>query len=456
MPINSNIALGVQPFQVADPLARYSQVANIQNAQNQNALSQYQLGSAQRTEKAQNLLADAYSQSTDPNTGEIDYNKLTGLVAAGGGGAQIPAIVKSRREMEHAALTQREQQFKVEKAKNEFINQAKRDTSQNPSDANLTAFKEDLIANPLFTAAEKTQYAANIDRILTMSVDQRRSFMASQGASAGELKPNVQTVNRGGQIDVLNAPAFGGAPTTVGTYKDVVLPNDVAAQKIAIAKAGAPSITVSTEKKYSEQFANKMADTDIAKMTIAEKAPQLAESANRIIDLVNKGNVFTGPTAEIKLNIARGLNVLGASNDEKIANTEVLIAATGQSTLDAIKGAGLGTNQGFTDKDLRFLQGIAGGKIDYKPETLTELARLQYLAATRSAETWNKRVTQLPKSATEGTGLSTEAIKVPPLSSVTGTALRPAGVGPNWTFEKDAAGNKAWVSPDRKSFKEAQ
>ena len=35
-------------------------------------------------------------------------------------------------------------------------------------------------------------------------------------------------------------------------------------------------------------------------------------------------------------------------------------------------------------------------------------------------------------------------------------AARPAGVGPNWTFETDAAGNSAWVSPDRKSFKEAQ
>jgi hypothetical protein len=214
------------------------------------------------------------------------------------------------------------------------------------------------------------------------------------------------------------------------------------------------TITMSTEKKYGEQFAGKLADRDDAKLGAAEKAPELAASANRIIDLVNQGNIFTGPVADIKLNIARGLNVLGASNDEKIANTELLIAATGKSTLDAISAANLGTGQGFTDKDLRFLQGIAGGKIDFKPETLTELARLQHLAATRSAEAWNKRAKQLPKSATEGTGLSTEAIKVPPLSSVTGTALRPAGVGPNWTFEKDAAGNKAWVSPDRKSFKE--
>jgi hypothetical protein len=202
----------------------------------------------------------------------------------------------------------------------------------------------------------------------------------------------------------------------VGTYADVPLPANVFEQKKQIAKAGASNVTQTTEKKFGEVFAGKMAETDINKMTTAEKAPQLAESANRIIDLVKQGNVFTGPIAEIKLNVARGLNVLGADNDAKIANTESLIAATGQSTLDAIKSAGLGTGQGFTDKDLNFLRGIAGGKIDFKPETLTELARLQHLAAIRSAEAWNKRVTQLPKSATEGTGLSTEPIKVPPLS----------------------------------------
>lgn len=176
------------------------------------------------------------------------------------------------------------------------------------------------------------------------------------------------------------------------------------------------NISVSTEKKYGEQFAGKMADTDIAKMATAEKAPQLAESANRIINLVQQGNVFTGPVADIKLNIARALNVAGASNEEKIANTESLISATGKSTLDAIQSAGLGTGQGFTDKDLNFLKGIAGGTIQLTAQTLTELARLQHQTATRSAEAWNTRVKQLPKSATEGTGLSTEPIKVPPLS----------------------------------------
>jgi hypothetical protein len=424
MPINPNIALGVQPIQIADPMARYGQLSTIQNAQNQNALAQYQLGAAKRTEDVQNVLADAYSQSTNPATGEIDYNKLTKIVAGNRAGAQIPAILKTRREMEQAALTQRETGFKVEKAKNEFIAQAKRDTSQNPSDANLTAFKEDLIANPLFNTAEKTQYAANVDRILAMPVDQRRSFMASQGASAGELKPTVQTVNRGGQTDVLRVPAFTGAPTILTQLADVPLPSLVEAQKSRIGKASAANINMSTEKKYGEKLAGNIADRDDAKLGAAEKAPELAASANRIIDLVKQGNLFTGPIADVKLNIARALNVVGADNNEKIANTESLIAATGQSTLDAIKSAGLGTGQGFTDKDLKFLQGIAGGTIDYTPQTLTRLATLQHQAATRSVQAWNTRFKDIPKSSVEGMGLRT-APDVPPLSPSTMFAVNP-------------------------------
>ena len=194
--------------------------------------------------------------------------------------------------------------------------------------------------------------------------------------------------------------------------------------------APATTVNVSTEKKYGEAFGTRIAEVDINKMTTAEKAPQLAESANRIIGLVQQGNLFTGPAADIKLNIARALNVAGASNQEKISNTESLIAATGQSTLDAIKGAGLGTGQGFTDKDLKFLRDIAGGTINLTQQTLTELARLQHRVAERSAESWNKRLREIPPEVVQGTGLSTTPIVVPKLLSAPRRGAATADVPP--------------------------
>jgi hypothetical protein len=93
MPIDPNIALQVKPLQLNDPLAQYAQASQIQNYQNQNALAQYQLGAAQRTEKAQNVLSEAYKQGLNPN-GTIDYAKVRNAMVGGGIGHQIPALNK--------------------------------------------------------------------------------------------------------------------------------------------------------------------------------------------------------------------------------------------------------------------------------------------------------------------------------------------------------------------------
>jgi hypothetical protein len=50
MPLNPNIAMSFRGVELQNPLAQYGQMAQIQNAQNQNALAQFQLGSAQRAE----------------------------------------------------------------------------------------------------------------------------------------------------------------------------------------------------------------------------------------------------------------------------------------------------------------------------------------------------------------------------------------------------------------------
>jgi hypothetical protein len=60
MALDPNISLGVRQMELANPLAQYGQIAQIQNAQNQNALAQFQLGSAQRQEEAQNALSESY------------------------------------------------------------------------------------------------------------------------------------------------------------------------------------------------------------------------------------------------------------------------------------------------------------------------------------------------------------------------------------------------------------
>ena len=103
MPIDPRISLGVQPIQVADPIARYGQLAAIQNAQNQNALAQYQLGTAKREEESVNALNEAYVKAYDPTTGKINRNLLRESLARGGFGSKIPAIEKTLIEADKEA-----------------------------------------------------------------------------------------------------------------------------------------------------------------------------------------------------------------------------------------------------------------------------------------------------------------------------------------------------------------
>lgn len=207
MPINPNIAMGVQPLQLADPLVSYGKVAAIQGAQQQNELARLQMQEYERArgeeEQLRNYLAGADFSKPEARAGLTKFGK-TGL-----------AYGKALTEQDTAKLAQQETAFKVQKAKKDFISQAQRDTSQNPSDANITAFKEDLMANPLFSEAEKAQMAAGADRILAMPVDQRRAFMASQGASASELKPVLTPQTLGGTVQVIQTPAFGGTASVV-------------------------------------------------------------------------------------------------------------------------------------------------------------------------------------------------------------------------------------------------
>lgn len=213
------------------------------------------------------------------------------------------------------------------------------------------------------------------------------------------------------------------------------------------------SLTQNAEKSYGTAFGGKIADLDAAKLDAAGKAPDLAANANSVLSILNKGDVFVGPAATVKLNVARVLNAAGASNDEKIANTETLISNLGRNTLGMVKSSGLGTGQGFTDKDLQFLEKVAGGSIDYNEKTLRNLAELAHKAAAASAETWNKRVKEIPASATSGTGISLEPVVVP--ARITkAAAARPASVPAEWTLQVDGAGKRAYVSPDGKSFKE--
>ena len=230
-------------------------------------------------------------------------------------------------------------------------------------------------------------------------------------------------------------------------------PNFIA-QQLAKKKAGAAqnNVNVSTEKKYGEQFAGKVAEADVALRDAADKAPSIAENSNRILGILNSGQVFTGTGANVKLQLAKSLKLAGGNDSESIANTEVLVSSLADSTLGAIKSSGLGSGQGFTNTDRDFLEKAKSGQLTYDAESLKKLAELSYRAAVATADKYNKRIKTIPKSAIEGTGISTEPISIPPLANKKANA--PSTNSNGWVSHTDAKGNRAYVSPDGKQFQE--
>jgi hypothetical protein len=229
MAIDPNIALGVRGVELQNPLNALAQFSQIKNAQTQNAMAQLQMREAEAAAQEKNMLRRLDPTAADYESQLFKVNPQLGIAFR-----KEAATTAAQKAAESKSLVD------AAASKQKLLNQALRDISGRPSDANITAHTEDIQASPLFSTEEKAKALITQQTLLAIPFEQRQAYLAAQGASASELKPSTQTVNRAGQTDVLQMPAFGGAPTTVGSYADVPLPANVQAQKIQIARESRP------------------------------------------------------------------------------------------------------------------------------------------------------------------------------------------------------------------------
>jgi hypothetical protein len=229
MAIDPNIALGVRGVELQNPLNALVQFSQIQNAQNQNSMAQLQMREAEAAAQEKNML-----RRLDPTAADYESQLFKVSPQLGINFRKEQAATEASRAATTSSLAT------AAKAKQTLLGQALRDISGRPSDANITAHTEDIQASPLFSPEEKAKALVTQQTLLAIPFDQRQAYLAAQGASASELKPSTQTVNRSGSTDIVQIPAFSGAPTTVGSYADVPLPANVQAQKIEIARQSRP------------------------------------------------------------------------------------------------------------------------------------------------------------------------------------------------------------------------
>ncbi len=114
MPFDPSIILGYKGIEVPNQLAQYGQLAQIQNAQNQNALAQFQLASAQRGEEQQSNL---YKQAQTPGF-KLDMQTALQYGPAG------MAALKVQQDMQKQILERQKLEGDIKKQASDEIDSA--------------------------------------------------------------------------------------------------------------------------------------------------------------------------------------------------------------------------------------------------------------------------------------------------------------------------------------------
>jgi hypothetical protein len=397
MPLDPSIISGIKPAQF--DMAQFSPMNALTSAMKfRQADEESQLNALKRKEY-ENTRLQQENLNKFVRGGEgvapADFNlpeARRNLLGFGKPGADYSEALSKQ---ETAALAQKKSKFEIQDARKKFVAGAQRDISQNPSDANITAYREDLMANDLFTPDEKKQMAANADRILAMPVGERTPFMSSQGASASELKPSNLQVNQGGQTQVLQMPAFGGAGTSVGTFPDVPLPDAVQAQRMQTAKAGAPKTGITLGgNKYAENVGGDIGKSDVETYKFAQTIPAALAKVDETLTILKNSDINTGLGAELLTTLDRAKTKFAADKKAgvRVSNTEYLNSLLGSEVFPLIQSLGIGARGMDTPAEREFLREVMTGTISLNKDALIRMAEGRKKAMIGSAEQYNKNV----------------------------------------------------------------
>lgn len=183
-----------------------------------------------------------------------------------------------------------------------------------------------------------------------------------------------------------------------------VMPNSpLVSVKRDIANAGAArtNVSVNTDKSYFGNVAEGLAKNDVALIDAARSAPDRIASSQRVKQILAQ-NPITGTGAESRLALNKALATAGLVDGKDVANTEMLASTLASQTLDAIKTSGLGSGQGFTDKDRQFLERAKSGNIEMNSESLRRIADLNEQSARATIRRGNTVIGKLRSSPEAG------------------------------------------------------
>lgn len=314
MPINPAIAMGVRGIELADPLAQYGRVAAIQGAQQQNQLAQLQMQQAMREQESTNALNAAYRDAYNPQTGDIDLNKLRQSLSAGGFGSKLPGIEKTLAELKKERLTQQKlegeiaaQPVALRKLESEIVGQG---LTQKKLEGEISAQPTALaIAQANLVEAKLKQARSFLDTIDPTDPTAPEKYiawheanhrdpvlgplLASRGITADQSRAQIaQAIQQGPKAfaDLLNR-------SKIGTEKFMELAATTRGQDMAAATAAAGQAITQRGQDLTANAAARRLAFDQQKFAWEKANPgyELKESADGTIYAVNKRTLQATP-----------------------------------------------------------------------------------------------------------------------------------------------------------------
>jgi hypothetical protein len=348
--VNPNIAMSFrQPdIQAPNALAQYAQLQQIQGGQQAQELNALKMQEAQAAMQERNALRQLNPASEDYENQLFKVNPSLGL--------------QYRKESATTAAqraAQQKSEFDLKAAQRKFGEDLKRGLSANPSDENIIAFGQDAVLQGLYTS---DQVKATVGQLLALPVPERVRILSQAGASAGELKPTIKSIDTGGAVNLVNVPAFGGAPTTIGTAAKTMAPgeserlkNDATrikqeGQRIGLEGRRVAVMEENNRRDADPAFQQRMggaravgeaiAKGDVAAQQALPKVITRAEEGMRLIDeLIGKRDSKTGQLLKGEKTHPGFQNAVGATwlpGARFVPGTD---AAGFMSRFDQIKGA---------------------------------------------------------------------------------------------------------------------
>jgi hypothetical protein len=326
--LNALIAQGAQFAAPPDPFAQYGKMQQLRVGENQNALAQYQLESAKRTDLQQNALNRAYSDAVDPATGQIDYGKVSKSLAAGGAGSQIPAALK--------------QQAEFKKAQDES-----------------TKLQSELLANKLKLLPNAYKMADTPEAYLELHKSIHADpilgpWLNSTGATAEKGFAQIQEAIKTGKFNDLRMGSMqsvdqlleGLKPVTplakLFKERNALLPgdpnieiyNDAIRKESQFAPRAITNVNVPPQEKAERAERGKLLVTEYSDISKAARlAAKTLPSIDANLSILNKG-FSTGFGTETIAAGASVLSALGVPNAEKFAtNAQVFQAKATEAVL---------------------------------------------------------------------------------------------------------------------------